>query len=69
MDIFAEAEKLASLRHPCVMGFYGIVTAPECYGTVAEYLCHGSLRSGLQKIKKKVGLRMAVAPGSAVYSP
>jgi hypothetical protein len=55
MDIFSEAEKLASLRHPCVMGFYGIVTAPECYGTVAEYLCHGSLRSGLQKIRKKVG--------------
>ena len=55
MEVFSEAERLAGLRHPCVMGFYGIVTNPECYATVAEYICHGSLRGGLQKIKKKVG--------------
>eukprot|EP00877_Chromochloris_zofingiensis_P012267 jgi/Chrzof1/7294/Cz02g18050.t1 len=53
VEVFNEAEKLASLRHPCVMGFYGIVTAPGSHATVAEYICHGSLRSGLQKIKKK----------------
>lgn len=55
LQVFQEAEKLASLRHPCVMGFYGIVTEKGSVGTVAEYICHGSLRSGLSKIKKKVG--------------
>jgi hypothetical protein len=54
-EVFSEAEKLASLRHPCVMAFYGIVTSPEAYATVTEYVCHGSLRGGLMKIKKKVG--------------
>jgi serine/threonine protein kinase len=54
IEVFNEAEKLASLRHPCVMAFYGIVTNPGSCATVAEYICHGSLRSGLQKIKKKV---------------
>jgi hypothetical protein len=53
-EVFSEAEKLASLRHPCVMGFYGIVTSPDAYATVSEYICHGSLRGGLVKIKKKV---------------
>ncbi|GBF93918.1 hypothetical protein Rsub_06167 [Raphidocelis subcapitata] len=52
-EVFSEAEKLASLRHPCVMGFYGIVTSPDAYATVSEYICHGSLRGGLMKIKKK----------------
>jgi len=28
VEVFNEAEKLASLRHPCVMGFYGVVTDP-----------------------------------------
>jgi serine/threonine protein kinase len=54
VEVFQEAEKLASLRHPCVMGFYGIVTDKGSCATVAEYICHGSLRSGLLKIKKKV---------------
>eukprot|EP00775_Hariotina_reticulata_P008219 gene8219-8411_t len=53
IEVFNEAEKLASLRHPCVMAFYGIVTNPGSCATVAEFICHGSLRSGLQKIKKK----------------
>jgi serine/threonine protein kinase len=54
VEVFQEAEKLASLRHPFVMGFYGIVTDKGSCATVAEYICHGSLRSGLLKIKKKV---------------
>ena len=53
-EVFSEAEKLASLRHPCVMAFYGIVTSPDAYATVSEYICHGSLRGGLMKVKKKV---------------
>ncbi|KAF8068393.1 Wdr35 [Scenedesmus sp. PABB004] len=58
VEVFAEAEKLASLRHPCVMGFYGVVTdGSGGGGTVAEYVCHGSLRSGLAKIKKKARRR------------
>lgn len=62
VEVFNEAEKLASLRHPCVMGFYGIVTAPGSHATVAEYICHGSLRSGLQKIKKKVRCMLPTTP-------
>lgn len=54
VDVFNEAEKLASLRHPSVMAFYGVVTNQGTCATVAEYICHGSLRSGLQKIKRKV---------------
>lgn len=64
-EVFSEAEKLASLRHPCVMGFYGIVTSPDAYATVSEYICHGSLRGGLMKIKKKASAR-AGDGGSAV---
>lgn len=60
LQVFQEAEKLASLRHPCVMAFYGIVTDKGSSGTVAEYICHGSLRSGLNKIKKKVGAASSV---------
>ncbi|KAI8469821.1 MAG: kinase-like domain-containing protein [Monoraphidium minutum] len=52
-EVFSEAEKLASLRHPCVMAFYGIVTSPDAYATMSEYICHGSLRGGLTKIRKK----------------
>jgi serine/threonine protein kinase len=53
--VFAEAEKLAALRHPCVMGFYGVVAAPEerACATVAEFVCHGSLRAGLAKVRRK----------------
>eukprot|EP00878_Enallax_costatus_P024117 GHUV01025710.1.p1 GENE.GHUV01025710.1~~GHUV01025710.1.p1 ORF type:complete len:282 (+),score=84.24 GHUV01025710.1:565-1410(+) len=35
------------------MAFYGVITEKGSVGTVAEYICHGSLRSGLSKIKKK----------------
>ena len=61
VDVFNEAEKLASLQHPCVMAFYGVVTSPGNCATVAEYICHGSLRSGLAKIKRKVGMEEGVA--------
>lgn len=53
VDVFNEAEKLASLQHPCVMAFYGVVNSPGNCATIAEYICHGSLRSGLAKIKRK----------------
>jgi serine/threonine protein kinase len=71
-EVFSEAEKLASLRHPCVMAFYGIVTSPEAYATVTEYVCHGSLRGGLMKIRKKAcggrgrGCILAVTGGGGV---
>lgn len=59
VDIFAECESLASLRHPCIIAFYGIVVSPEALGTVLEYMRHGSLRSGLQKLAKQVKVRAA----------
>jgi hypothetical protein len=52
LQVFEEAERLAAMRHPCVIAFYGIVTAPESYGTVVEYLCNGSLSSCLRRIAK-----------------
>jgi serine/threonine protein kinase len=54
--VYSEAEKLASMRHPCVVAFYGIVVQPGSYATVLEYVRNGSLRSGLGRIKKQVGL-------------
>jgi serine/threonine protein kinase len=55
-QVYSEAEKLASMRHPCVVAFYGIVVQPGSYATVLEYVRNGSLRSGLGRIKKQVGL-------------
>ncbi|GIL91434.1 hypothetical protein Vretimale_17815 [Volvox reticuliferus] len=53
-EVFYEAERLASLRHPCVIAFYGIVAAPGCYATVVEYMKMGSLKSGLSRLRKQV---------------
>ncbi len=53
--MFSEAERLASLRHPCVIAFYGIVATPGCYATVVEYMRMGSLKSGLTRLRKQVG--------------
>lgn len=53
-QVFSEAERLASLRHPCVIAFYGIVAVPGCYATVVEYMRMGSLKSGLTRLRKQV---------------
>ncbi|KAG2487029.1 hypothetical protein HYH03_014275 [Edaphochlamys debaryana] len=65
-EVFSEAERLASLRHPCVIAFYGIVTAPGAYATVVEFLRMGSLKSGLTRLRKQGAdiskrLRVAIA--------
>ncbi|GLI71474.1 hypothetical protein VaNZ11_016612 [Volvox africanus] len=52
-EVFYEAERLASLRHPCVIAFYGIVATPGCYATVVEYMKMGSLKSGLSRLRKQ----------------
>lgn len=52
-EVFSEAERLASLRHPCVIAFYGIVAVPGCYATVVEYMRMGSLKSGLTRLRKQ----------------
>ncbi|GIL91433.1 hypothetical protein Vretimale_17815 [Volvox reticuliferus] len=57
-EVFYEAERLASLRHPCVIAFYGIVAAPGCYATVVEYMKMGSLKSGLSRLRKQAARGM-----------
>jgi len=42
-----EAALLASLRHPNIVGLYGVVTDPGCAALVLEYMPSGSLREGL----------------------
>jgi len=52
-DVFSEAERLAALRHPCILAFYGIVSAPGCCATVVEFMRMGSLKSALQRLRKE----------------
>ncbi|KAG6467989.1 uncharacterized protein LOC122033636 [Zingiber officinale] len=53
-DFLNEACKLASLHHPNVVAFYGIVLdGPErSIATVTEFMVNGSLRRALQKNEK-----------------
>jgi serine/threonine protein kinase len=53
-DCFNEAERLASLRHPCVTAFYGVVLGGGGLGMVLEYVKMGSLSCGLRKLKEQV---------------
>jgi serine/threonine protein kinase len=52
-DFYAEQCTLASLSHPNVVAFYGVVEESDggCPGTVQEYLPGGSLRKALSRIK------------------
>ncbi len=67
--VCSEAERLASLRHPCVMSFYGIMSQEAGGATIAEYMCHGSLRSGLTKIRKKASCVASQDTGRPVDGP
>ncbi|DBA94196.1 hypothetical protein WJX77_007431 [Trebouxia sp. C0004] len=51
-EMFGEAETLNSLRHPCIIAFYGVVVNQESPASVLEYVRGSSLRSGLQKLKQ-----------------
>lgn len=63
-EVFYEAERLAALRHPCIIAFYGIVSSsPDCYGTVVEYVRMGSLKRGLRKLAAQVGRGSDVVRG------
>ncbi|GFR48701.1 hypothetical protein Agub_g10657, partial [Astrephomene gubernaculifera] len=52
-EAFSEAERLASLRHPCILAFYGVLLGAGCCGTVVEYMRGGSLRGGLSRLRKQ----------------
>jgi len=51
-ELVQEAEMLASLRHPCVVAFYGMV-AGESPMTALEFMPGGSLKSAMQQLKAK----------------
>jgi serine/threonine protein kinase len=53
-DFWNEACKLASLHHPNVVAFYGVVLdGPDgSVATVTEYMANGSLRQALQRHEK-----------------
>ncbi|CAN6164864.1 unnamed protein product [Urochloa humidicola] len=53
-DFWNEAAKLASLHHPNVVAFYGVVLDGPggSVATVTEYMANGSLRQALQRHEK-----------------
>ncbi|TVU12316.1 hypothetical protein EJB05_45954 [Eragrostis curvula] len=53
-DFWNEAGKLASLHHPNVVAFYGVVVDGPggSVATVTEYMANGSLRQALQRNEK-----------------
>ncbi|XP_008648707.1 serine/threonine-protein kinase STE20 isoform X2 [Zea mays] len=53
-DFWNEADKLASLHHPNVVAFYGVVVDGPggSVATVTEYMANGSLRQALQRHEK-----------------
>ena len=57
-DLYKEAETLASLHHPAVVTFYGITVGHPHPGTVMEYLCSGSLKKALPKLRARNNLRL-----------
>jgi serine/threonine protein kinase len=52
-EMIKEAEMLASLKHPCIITFYGVMTG-DCPMAAIEYMPGGSLKSALQKLHGKV---------------
>ncbi|XP_066375742.1 uncharacterized protein [Miscanthus floridulus] len=55
-DFWNEAGKLASLHHPNVVAFYGVVLdGPDGFvATVTEYMANGSLRQALQRHENRI---------------
>lgn len=53
-EMYTEAETLASLRHPCIIAFYGVVVNCESPAEVMEYVRGGSLRNGLAMLKVRL---------------
>jgi len=54
-DFYAEQCTLASLAHPNIVTFYGVVEEKVggCPGTVQQYMQGGSLRKALSRIKRR----------------
>ncbi|KAK9804337.1 hypothetical protein WJX72_008076 [[Myrmecia] bisecta] len=67
-EMLQEAETLAFLRHPCVIGFYGVVVNQESPATVIEYVRGSSLRSGLTKLKQHKVLSKRVRAAIALQA-
>ena len=57
---------LASLRHPCVVAFYGVVSAHVPL-TVTEFMCDGSLRGALLRLQQEEQFVVRVRLPSTVY--
>ncbi|PUZ61925.1 hypothetical protein GQ55_4G317100 [Panicum hallii var. hallii] len=55
-DFWNEADKLASLHHPNVVAFYGVVLDGPggSVATVTEYMANGSLRQALQRHENRI---------------
>lgn len=47
-EMVREAATLATLRHPCVVGFYGVILSDGLAATVLEFVRHGNLRKALK---------------------
>ena len=47
-EMLREAATLATLRHPCVVGFFGVIITEDLTATVLEYVRDGNLRTCLK---------------------
>lgn len=50
-EMLREAEMLSSLRHPCVVSFFGVYAADNTLLTVTEFMRGGSLRAALRALQ------------------
>ena len=54
-EMIREAATLATLRHPCVVGFFGIILSDGLSATVLEFVRDGNLKKALQTRVRRDG--------------
>jgi len=55
-EMIREAATLATLRHPCVVGFFGIILSDDVSAAVLEYVRDGNLRRALRTLRRDQAL-------------
>ncbi len=65
---FEEAQRLAALRHPCVITLYGIVAELGSCAMAVEFMRGGSLKAGLQQLKAQGRSDLRVKTGIALQA-
>ena len=53
-SLLVQAQRLASLRHPCIITLYGIIDEAGSCAMAVEFMRMGSLRSGMKLLQAQV---------------